>query len=359
MNTTPLDTLGYATHFSDAMEEYAAQGFRPARVASVNRNNIDVIAETGPLVAEPTGRLLFAADDSQELPTVGDWVAVQLLNDDTFGLIHAVLPRTSLLRRKDPGRNVEYQLLGANIDLALLVQAADRDFNLNRLERYLVMVRDGGIRPVVVLGKADLVDDEERAAMLEGLRETAGDVPCIALSSHTGDGVEDIRALLTPGITACMLGSSGVGKTTLLNELIGTQEFATKEVRDADHRGRHTTTRRQLTILDGGAMLIDTPGLRELGNFGAESGMEQTFGDITVLAADCRFVDCTHTQEKGCAVIAAIEGGEIDAKHFENWQKLQREAAHYERSYHERRQHDKDFGKMIKRVLKDKGDKRK
>jgi ribosome biogenesis GTPase len=354
MNSIDLNTLGFTAHFAEAAADFAQQGFQPARVTSVNRSNLDLICEAGHIRAEPTGRLLFAAEDSQALPTVGDWVGVQLLNDDTFGLIHTVLPRKSLLRRKDPGRNIEYQLLGANIDVAFLVQAADRDFNLNRLERYLVMVRDGGIRPIVVLGKADLVDTEERIAMLKALRETAGDVSCLALSSVSGEGVHEIRGLLTPGITACMLGSSGVGKTTLLNILLEREAFPTSEVREIDHRGRHTTTRRQLTILENGAMLIDTPGLRELGNFGAESGMDQTFSDIMDLARECRFSDCRHDQEKGCAVVAAIEEGRIDEEHFENWRKLQREAAHYERSYLERRQRDKEFGKMVKRVMKGK-----
>lgn len=353
-----LESIGYTTEIDAAFRALDAPHLVPGRVASVNRSNFEVLWQGGLLRAEPTGRLLFAADDSMEIPTVGDWVALQTLNDDTFGLIHHLLPRRSFLRRKDPGRNVEYQLLGANIDTAFCMQSADRDYNLNRLERYLVMVRDGGIQPVVVLTKADLVDEEERGMMLDGLHETAGDVPCLFISTQEQVGLQSVRELLPAGRTACLLGSSGVGKTTLLNALLGGEAFATGEVRESDHRGRHTTTRRQLLALPGGALLIDSPGLRELGSFGADAGFSETFGDIERLAAECRFADCRHEREKGCAVIAAIESGELDAGHFENYQKMQREAAHYERSYLERRRRDKEFGKMVKRILKD-NDKRK
>lgn len=348
-----LEDIGYTAALDAAFRALDAPHLVPGRVASVNRNNFDILCQGGSLRAEPTGRLLFAASDSMEVPTVGDWVAMQTLNDDTFGLIHHLLPRRSSLRRKDPGRNVEYQLLGANVDVAFCMQSADRDYNLNRLERYLVMVRDGGIEPVVVLTKADLVDAEERGMMLEGLRETAGDVPCLFISTQDGVGLESVRELLAPGRTACLLGSSGVGKTTLLNALLGGDSFATREVREVDHRGRHTTTRRQLLVLDNGALLIDSPGLRELGSFGADAGFSEIFGDIERLAAECRFKDCTHQHEKGCAIIAAIEAGELDAGHFENYEKMQREAAHYERSYLERRRRDKEFGKMVKRITRD------
>jgi ribosome biogenesis GTPase len=353
-----LQEFGYDTRAAESFAALGDDNLVPARVAVVNRGNFILLTERGEVTAEPTGRLLFTAEDSQSIPTVGDWVAAQLLNDDSFALIHHLLPRRTLLRRKDPGRTVDYQLLGANIDTAFVMQAADRDYNLNRLERYLVMIRDGGIRPVILLGKGDLVEEEERADMLAAMRETAGEVSCIAYSAVTGEGLEAIRAELQPGATVCLLGSSGVGKTTLLNTLLGEQVFATKEVRDADHRGRHTTTRRQLLRLPEGALLIDTPGMRELGSFGADSGMQATFADIEVRAEDCRFSDCTHEHEKGCAVLAAVEAGEVDEGHYGNWMKLRREAAHYERSYYERRKRDKEFGKMVKSIMKGKPDKR-
>ncbi|MDX9759636.1 MAG: ribosome small subunit-dependent GTPase A [Bacteroidota bacterium] len=348
--------------FSDADDvAFAALGrtdLVPARVVAVNRGNYDLVCARGALRGEPTGRLLFAIDDAQELPVVGDWVAAQLLNDDTFALVHDVLPRRSRLRRKDPGRTVEYQMLASNIDVAFCVQSADRDFNPHRLERYFVMIRDGGIDPVVLISKIDLTDGALREELHTAVERVAGGARCIMLSARTGEGVSEFCASLSAGSTSCLLGSSGVGKSTLLNTLLGTEHFATQEVREADHRGRHTTTRRQLVRLDNGALLVDTPGMRELGNIGAETGLAETFGDIQALITQCRFSDCTHTQEKGCAVLAALERGDLDEDRFEHYLKLQREAAYYQRSYVERRQRDKEFGKMVKSILKGKGNKR-
>ncbi|MBE0643495.1 MAG: ribosome small subunit-dependent GTPase A [Bacteroidetes bacterium] len=353
-----LIEYGYDNPTAAAFAALGRSDLEPARVTAVNRNNYEMVCERGTLRGEPTGHLLFAAEDAQALPVVGDWVGVQVFNDDTFALVHEVLPRQTWLRRKDPGRNVAFQVLAANIDTAFCVQSADRDFNLHRLERYFVMIRDGGIDPVVLISKIDLVDDELRQELLDAVAGVSGGARCITLSALTGEGVEEFRAGLRSGSTSCLLGSSGVGKSTLLNALLGAEVFATQEVREADHRGRHTTTRRQLVRLDNGALLVDTPGMRELGNIGAEAGLAETFGDVQALIEQCRFSDCTHTQEKGCAVLAAIESGELDEDRYEHYMKLQRESAHYQRSYLERRQRDKEFGKMVKAVLKGKGDKR-
>ena len=353
-----LREYGYSDADRDAFKGLGRPDLVPARVAAVNRNNYELVCECGTPRGEPTGRLLFSADDAQELPVVGDWVAVQLLNDNTFALVHEVLPRRTTLRRKDPGRNIAYQLLASNIDTAFCVQSADRDFNLHRLERYFVMIRDGGIEPVVLISKIDLVNATQRAELLDAVETVAGGARCITLSGLTGEGVDELRADLSAATTSCLLGSSGVGKSTLLNARLGAEVFATQEVREADHRGRHTTTRRQLVRLDNGALLVDTPGMRELGNIGAEAGLAETFGDVLALISECRFSDCTHTQEKGCAVLAAIERGDLDEDRFEHYLKLQRESAYYQRSYVERRQRDKEFGKMVKSILKGKGDKR-
>lgn len=353
-----LQAYGFREEDRAALAALRREDLVPARVVAVNRGNYDLVSARGALRGEPTGRLLFATDDPQQLPVVGDWVAVQLLNDDTFALVHDVLPRRGRLRRKDPGRTVEYQMLASNIDVAFCVQSADRDFNPHRLERYFVMIRDGGIDPVVLISKIDLADDTLRGELRTAVDRVAGGARCIMLSARTGEGVTEFRASLPPGSTSCLLGSSGVGKSTLLNTLLGTEHFATQEVRETDHRGRHTTTRRQLVLLDNGALLVDTPGMRELGNIGAEAGLAETFGDIQALIAMCRFSDCTHTEEKGCAVLAALERGELDEDRFTHYLKLQREAAYYERSYLERRQRDKEFGKMVKGIMKAKGDKR-
>lgn len=348
------ENLGFDEWFAAHAADMRMEACLFARVTAVDRGSFLIRCESGEVPAELSGRLAYQTDSPDELPCVGDWVTASLYNDDTAGIIHKVFPRRTFLRRKAAGSAVERQMIAANIDTAFLVQACQGDFNPNRLERYLVMAADGGVEPVVLLTKADLVKEEE----LEGEMAAVGAVTkarVIVLSTLTGDGFEEFRQTLLPGRTYCLLGSSGVGKTTLINRLLGRNAFETRAV-SATGEGVHTTTRRQLVVLDHGAMLMDTPGMRELGIVGAGEGLELSFEEFTALAAQCRYADCTHRHEPGCAVRAAVEAGELQEDRYANYLKLRKESDHYAMSYLDKRKKDKAFGKMVKSAMKYKRD---
>jgi ribosome biogenesis GTPase len=353
-----LQALGFDDWFLRQEEAPDMNGLQVARVVAVDREQFVVQHVGGIIPAEITGKLMFGAESPLDFPTVGDWVQTQIVDDDGFAVIHAILPRRSLLKRKTPGKRVEYQLIGANIDTALIMQSLDGDFSLNRLERYLVMAQQENIRPVFLLSKSDLATQEQAGEIIAGIRSRFENLMVVPLSCHDDSGLEATRALLEPARTYCLLGSSGVGKTTLINTLLEKERFATRQVRDKDGKGRHTITRRQLIMLPGGAMLVDTPGMRELGNIGVEIGIADVFDEILQLADGCRYGNCTHTQEKGCAVLEALDNGKITPDQYQNYLKLRRESEFNRMSYLEKKQKDKQFGKMVKSVLKNKPMKR-
>jgi ribosome biogenesis GTPase len=323
-----LELLGWDGAFAGQFAPWAEGGHRPGRVLAAHRGGDLVATGDGELLTRATGRLRHLAGPSvADLPAVGDWVALR------DGRIHAVLPRRTAVTRRMPGSNAGEQVLAANVDLVVCVVAPGRDANPRRVERLLALAWESGARPLVVLGRADLCPDwgTDVASELAGLAAVAPGVQVMALSCYTGQGVEEIAAMLAPGRTAVLLGSSGVGKSTLVNRLAGRDLLATGEIRD-DGKGRHTTTTRQLVLLAGGGMVIDTPGLRELGLWSdAGGGTAAAFGDVEELAAGCRFDDCRHRTEPGCAVRAALEDGRLAADRFAAWEKLQRELAWVER----------------------------
>lgn len=325
--TGSIEALGWDVGWAEAFAPFAARGHRPARVVAVHRETSVVRDGGGDRPASVSGAFRFEALAASDYPTVGDWVAL-----DDGGVIAAVLPRRSMFKRMaaDGTRRVagldDEQVMASNIDLALLVAGLDNDFNLRRIERYLAVAWSSGITPVVVLNKSDLADDVD--GRLVAVDAIAPGVATVAVSAHTGAGLDDLRGHLRPGATAAILGSSGVGKSTLVNALLGEDRQKTADVRESDSRGRHTTTHRELFELPGGALLVDTPGIRALEVLGADEGVESAFDDVIDLATACRFSDCRHDGEPGCAVRAAIADGRLAEDRLASHRKLERELAH-------------------------------
>lgn len=329
-----LATLGWDDFFAHHFAPHAEQDVVPGRVAVEYNYIYRVYTATSERRAQVSGRLKYEAKGRQDLPAVGDWVAVRVTAAASPGLIERVLPRKTKFSRKVAGETTEEQVVAANVDTVLLVSALDAEFNLRRIERYLVLARESGARPVVVLNKADLAaDPEARAAEV---RRLAPDVPVHVMSVRQSMGLDAIRPYLARGQTVALLGSSGVGKTTIINRLVGRDIRKTAEVRARDRRGRHTTMHRELIVLPEGGLIIDTPGMRELQLWDVGQGVQETFGDIERLAARCRFRDCTHAHEPGCAVRAAVDQGELAPGRLESYLKLRGEARYLETRRDER-----------------------
>jgi ribosome biogenesis GTPase / thiamine phosphate phosphatase len=346
-----LIDLGFDPWFEAHVENIRLEDQGIARVSAVDRNSYIIRNELGEISAELAGRFYFHVEASFELPCVGDWVTVQYHNDDTSAIIHGVFPRRTFLRRKRAGVEVDYQMIAANIDVAFIVQSCQFDFNPARLNRYLVMTADGHVEPIIILAKTDLISNDELDQKLAAIRHAGITTRVIALSNITGSGFDEFQKVLMAGRTYCLLGSSGVGKTTLINHLIGRDALDTKAV-SGTGEGTHTTARRQLIVLDKGMIFIDTPGMRELGLLGAGDGVNKGFEDIIELSMSCRYADCSHTQESGCAVLTAITNGELNQERYSSYMKLKKESDYHEMSYLDKRKKDRAFGRFIKTAKK-------
>jgi ribosome biogenesis GTPase len=317
--------LGWDAYFEALWKEiqHEKEKLIPARVVSQQRGLWRVAGDFGECWAEASGKLRTESGEGGDWPAVGDWVSAEIRAGQTNATIQHVLARRSRFARKVAGKQIAEQVIAANIDLALIVAALDGDFNVRRIERYMTQCWESGSRPAIVLNKADACAElRERAAEIEGIAMGA---PVFLVSAKTGEGVNALEVYLKKGQTIVLLGSSGVGKSTLVNRLLQEERQPTFAVRESDSRGRHTTTSRELFLLPSGAMIIDTPGLRELQLWNAADGLSQTFADVDELAAECRFTDCQHRNEPGCAVQAALTEGALNADRLESWRKLQRE----------------------------------
>lgn len=334
-----LESLGWSPFFEEAFAPLREFGFTPARVVVEHRRAFLLQSETGEVAGEASGKLYHTACSAAELPKVGDWVAVTLLEREPKAIIHHVLPRKTKFSRKAAGEREVEQVIAANIDLLFIIQGLDNNFNLRRLERYLVMAWESRATPVIILNKADICPRTEEH--LAAASKIAPGVAAYAVSAHTGAGMDEIARLPKEGETVAFIGSSGVGKSTIINRLLGSEVLRTAQVREDDSRGRHTTTHRELFILPGSGLVIDTPGMRELQLWYAEEGLEETFADIEELARRCRFADCTHSHEVRCAVLEALDRGEITSERYASYQKLQKETAYMESRRDSRTQREK------------------
>lgn len=347
-----LEELGYNNQLDTYRVEHNLTEFEIGRVVAEHKERYLVKTKDGEYEAEITGNMRFTAKNREDFPAVGDWVAVSVYDSD-FAIIHHILPRSSVIKRQAVNQFGETQLIAANIDYAFIVQAVDRDFNINRLERYLTICNTSKVKPIIVLSKTDLIEASRLHEITEHINSRINNIPVIAISNETKQGYEELDSFFEKGKTYCMLGSSGVGKSTLLNQLSGTTIMKTGAISRSTNKGKHVTSHRELILLENGSILIDNPGMREVGIADSTDGLEITFNQIHMLAQQCRYKDCTHVHEAGCAVINAVEKGELDKASYENYLKMLKERNHFESTQAEKRKKEKDFGKMLKNYKKD------
>jgi ribosome biogenesis GTPase len=349
-----LTQLGWDTFFQRHFQILKLPGSVPARVMSESKGSYQVYSQHGELTAKISGKMRHQSGINDQHPTVGDWVIIKPLASERKGTIHAVLPRKSKFSRKIAGECTKEQVVSANVDTVFIVSGldGDRNFNLRRIERYLTLAWSSGATPVIVLNKVDLCPDVD--ALIRKFEAIANGIPIHPVSAKERTGLDALRSYLTKAHTGAFFGSSGVGKSALINALLGVEKQDTGEVREDDHMGRHTTTKRELILLPGGGMVIDTPGMREIQMWAGEEDLQGSFHDIEILAQRCRFTDCSHNVESGCTVRAAIDQGDLDPDRLESYRKLQNELSYLaSREDHTARLHETAKWKKISQWSKE------
>ncbi|MEE9572062.1 MAG: ribosome small subunit-dependent GTPase A [Candidatus Neomarinimicrobiota bacterium] len=348
-----LEDIGYNSIIDTYVEDNGLDKSNIGRVIAVYKDRYLVRTDSHNLKSNITGNLQYSIDNQTELPVVGDWVHLRKF-DNSMALITDVLPRHNFLERRAVGKRSDSQLIASNIDYGLIIEAITENFNLNRIERYITICNSANVSPVLLLTKTDLIKDLELEAIIDSTKHRIASVPLFAISNVTKVGINGFKSSLIKGRTYCLLGLSGVGKSTLINNLMSKKVLKTSAISESTKKGVHTTSHRQLFLINGGSIFIDNPGMREVGVTDATNSLEVTFDKISNLAESCHFNDCTHTHEKDCAVLIAIEKSELEQAAYENYLKMKKEQFHYQATLAEKKKRDKTFGKMIKTVMKNK-----
>jgi ribosome biogenesis GTPase len=347
-----LTDLGLIDEITDYLKNNNLSGFEIGRVTQEHRERYIVSTGENEYDAEITGNLRFTSVSRTDFPAVGDWVAISVYDQDQ-AIIHKILPRKSILERQTVGKFGEKQIISTNIDVAFIVQSINNNFNINRLERYLTICYSAGIEPVLVISKIDLANEEDILNVGSRLEKRDRKVKHILLSNMTQKGLDQVLEIIQKGKTYCVVGSSGVGKSTLINNLLKKNVLKTGQISQSTNKGRHISDHRELFVLENGGIIIDTPGMKELGMTDSIDGINTTFQDIYELSMKCKFTDCKHIDESGCAVIEALNNGEIDKDSLDNFIKIQNEQQRFRTTLVEKHKKDKAFGKMMKNYKKD------
>ena len=351
MNPTEyLEQFGFNQQVDAKRQAAGATIEQIARIVAEHRGLYEIATIHGNHRAVVTGKIMLTATGRDDYPAVGDWVVIHE-DDQQAKTITGILPRTTTLRKRYGGKE-SAQLIVANADVAFVVESVSRDYSLNRYERYVVIAREGGVRPVIVFNKSDLITKSELQAKIAELHERFNDIDIIATSTVAADGTAALAAYIQPGLTYCFLGSSGAGKSSLINSLLAGSTIETTEISQKTGRGMHTTTGRETYVTQAGGIIIDNPGSREVGVTDAHAGIREVFTDIEQLALGCKFANCSHNSEPGCQVIDALRSGQIDAAHYDNYKKLQKEVKHYSAGDKDKRQNEKKLGKFMKAAKK-------
>ncbi|MCK5106018.1 MAG: ribosome small subunit-dependent GTPase A [Elusimicrobiales bacterium] len=351
-NKIKLEDLGYSDFFRNKKESDSNDSLIPARIIAEHKGEYILKNEVSEFSAKITGKMMFTASSREEYPAVGDWVLINIINKSQ-AVIYEILPRRATLKRKAVGSS-DAQTIASNIDIAFIVESTDRDYSLNRLERYFALAKSGGIQPAIVLNKTDLITEAELETITKELKERFKDTNIYISSVLTGKGISDLKKDIKKGKTYCFIGSSGVGKSSIINVLLGKNLIKTGKISSHANRGKHITTHRQLFLMETGGLLIDTPGMREIGLLDSDEGIKDVYLDIYELIKGCKFSNCTHMHEPGCAVLAAVKSGVLDKARYQNFLKLVKENKHNTMTKLKKREKDYKFGKYVKQAMKNK-----